>query len=88
MKVDTILIQLYVAGDTGKQAVTKKHVLVMDEVDGMAGNEDRGKSSTLFKIAVSFLRTLIYFINIYLGNYYNMYVGTHGTSIFSKLKLD
>lgn len=31
------------AGDTGKQAVTKKHVLVMDEVDGMAGNEDRGK---------------------------------------------
>lgn len=31
-----------VAGQTGKQAVTKKHVLVMDEVDGMAGNEDRG----------------------------------------------
>lgn len=29
-------------GVTGKQAVTKKHVLVMDEVDGMAGNEDRG----------------------------------------------
>ncbi|CAH1643183.1 unnamed protein product [Spodoptera littoralis] len=28
-------------GVTGKQAVTKKHVLVMDEVDGMAGNEDR-----------------------------------------------
>ncbi|XP_023304020.2 replication factor C subunit 1 [Lucilia cuprina] len=24
------------------QAVTKKHVLIMDEVDGMAGNEDRG----------------------------------------------
>uniref|UniRef100_A0A1B0BP75 Replication factor C subunit 1 n=1 Tax=Glossina palpalis gambiensis TaxID=67801 RepID=A0A1B0BP75_9MUSC len=24
------------------QAMTKKHVLIMDEVDGMAGNEDRG----------------------------------------------
>lgn len=32
----------YARGDTGKQAVTKKRVLVMDEVDGMAGNEDRG----------------------------------------------
>lgn len=26
----------------GSQAVSKKHVLLMDEVDGMAGNEDRG----------------------------------------------
>ncbi|XP_075980785.1 germ line transcription factor 1 [Anticarsia gemmatalis] len=32
----------YAKGETGKQAITKKHVLVMDEVDGMAGNEDRG----------------------------------------------
>ena len=34
-------------GETGKQAVSKKHVLVMDEVDGMAGNEDRGKFKSL-----------------------------------------
>ncbi|KPI93596.1 Replication factor C subunit 1 [Papilio xuthus] len=32
----------YARGDTSKQAISKKHVLVMDEVDGMAGNEDRG----------------------------------------------
>ncbi|CAH0600208.1 unnamed protein product [Chrysodeixis includens] len=32
----------FAQGQTGKQALTKKHVLVMDEVDGMAGNEDRG----------------------------------------------
>lgn len=32
-----------IVGSTGKGALTKKHVLVMDEVDGMAGNEDRGK---------------------------------------------
>lgn len=25
-----------------KQKITNKHVLLMDEVDGMAGNEDRG----------------------------------------------
>lgn len=24
------------------QTVSRKHVLIMDEVDGMAGNEDRG----------------------------------------------
>lgn len=24
------------------QTVSNKHVLIMDEVDGMAGNEDRG----------------------------------------------
>ncbi|XP_068628353.1 replication factor C subunit 1 [Battus philenor] len=35
-------LSAYARGDTGKQAVSKKHVLVMDEVDGMAGNEDRG----------------------------------------------
>ncbi|CAH2069021.1 unnamed protein product, partial [Iphiclides podalirius] len=35
-------LSAYARGDTSKQAVTKKHVLVMDEVDGMAGNEDRG----------------------------------------------
>ncbi|CAG5026942.1 unnamed protein product [Parnassius apollo] len=38
----TTSLSAYARGDTGKQAVTKKHVLVMDEVDGMAGNEDRG----------------------------------------------
>ncbi|XP_072935597.1 replication factor C subunit 1 [Epargyreus clarus] len=38
----TTSLSAYAKGDTGKQAVTKKHVLVMDEVDGMAGNEDRG----------------------------------------------
>lgn len=38
-----LIPELCFIGDTGKQAVTKKHVLVMDEVDGMAGNEDRGK---------------------------------------------
>ena len=27
---------------TGHKADPKKHVLIMDEVDGMAGNEDRG----------------------------------------------
>ncbi|CAH0747063.1 unnamed protein product [Diatraea saccharalis] len=32
----------FARGNIGKQAMTKKHVLVMDEVDGMAGNEDRG----------------------------------------------
>lgn len=26
----------------GHKADPKKHVLIMDEVDGMAGNEDRG----------------------------------------------
>ncbi|KAH9634454.1 hypothetical protein HF086_008288 [Spodoptera exigua] len=35
-------LSAFANGETGKQAVTKKHVLVMDEVDGMAGNEDRG----------------------------------------------
>lgn len=32
----------YFNGAKGGQAVSKKHVLLMDEVDGMAGNEDRG----------------------------------------------
>ena len=27
---------------TGHKADPRKHVLLMDEVDGMAGNEDRG----------------------------------------------
>ena len=27
---------------SGHKADPKKHVLIMDEVDGMAGNEDRG----------------------------------------------
>ncbi|KOB71788.1 putative replication factor C large subunit, partial [Operophtera brumata] len=41
----TTSLSAYAKGDTGKQAVTKKHVLVMDEVDGMAGNEDRDAST-------------------------------------------
>ncbi|XP_045503036.1 replication factor C subunit 1 [Colias croceus] len=40
--LSTTSLSGYARGVTGKQAVTKKHVLVMDEVDGMAGNEDRG----------------------------------------------
>ncbi|XP_052753872.1 replication factor C subunit 1 [Galleria mellonella] len=40
----------YAKGNTGKQAVTKKHVLVMDEVDGMAGNEDRGGLQELISL--------------------------------------
>ncbi|CAG9136425.1 unnamed protein product [Plutella xylostella] len=40
----------YARGDTGKQAVSKKHVLVMDEVDGMAGNEDRGGLQELISL--------------------------------------
>ncbi|XP_048005810.1 replication factor C subunit 1 [Leguminivora glycinivorella] len=40
----------YAKGMTGKQAVSKKHVLVMDEVDGMAGNEDRGGLQELISL--------------------------------------
>ncbi|CAK1548725.1 unnamed protein product [Leptosia nina] len=40
----------YARGQTGKLAVTKKHVLVMDEVDGMAGNEDRGGLQELISL--------------------------------------
>ncbi|XP_060810541.1 replication factor C subunit 1 isoform X2 [Amyelois transitella] len=40
----------YAKGVTGKQAVSKKHVLVMDEVDGMAGNEDRGGLQELINL--------------------------------------
>ncbi|KAJ8733747.1 hypothetical protein PYW07_014298 [Mythimna separata] len=43
----------YARGETGKQAVTKKHVLVMDEVDGMAGNEDRGGLQELIALIKS-----------------------------------
>ncbi|XP_047506981.1 replication factor C subunit 1 [Pieris napi] len=43
----------YAKGVTGKQAVTKKHVLVMDEVDGMAGNEDRGGLQELISLIKS-----------------------------------
>uniref|UniRef100_A0A1A9WWE9 Replication factor C subunit 1 n=1 Tax=Glossina brevipalpis TaxID=37001 RepID=A0A1A9WWE9_9MUSC len=34
----------------GSQAMTKKHVLIMDEVDGMAGNEDRGGMQELIAL--------------------------------------
>ncbi|XP_050684593.1 replication factor C subunit 1 [Leptidea sinapis] len=40
----------FARGATGKQAVTRKHVLVMDEVDGMAGNEDRGGLQELISL--------------------------------------
>ncbi|KAG6458394.1 hypothetical protein O3G_MSEX010845 [Manduca sexta] len=43
-------LSAYAKGDVGKQAVTKKHVLVMDEVDGMAGNEDRGGLQELINL--------------------------------------
>ncbi|EDW59753.2 replication factor C subunit 1 [Drosophila virilis] len=38
----------YVHGQS--QAVSKKHVLIMDEVDGMAGNEDRGGMQELIAL--------------------------------------
>lgn len=38
-------------GDTGK--VTKRHVIIMDEVDGMAGNEDRGGMQELISLIKS-----------------------------------
>ncbi|KAH8359085.1 hypothetical protein KR093_004234 [Drosophila rubida] len=38
----------YVNGQS--QAVSKKHVLIMDEVDGMAGNEDRGGMAELIAL--------------------------------------
>lgn len=38
----------YVNGQS--QAVSKKHVLIMDEVDGMAGNEDRGGMQELIAL--------------------------------------
>lgn len=43
----------YAKGNSGKGAVTKKHVLVMDEVDGMAGNEDRGGLQELISLIKS-----------------------------------
>ncbi|KAL0895357.1 hypothetical protein ABMA27_011491 [Loxostege sticticalis] len=48
--LNTTSLSAYSKGDTGKQAVTKKHVLVMDEVDGMAGNEDRGGLQELISL--------------------------------------
>ncbi|XP_050464112.1 replication factor C subunit 1 isoform X1 [Cataglyphis hispanica] len=39
----------YITGDT-KQKITSKHVLLMDEVDGMAGNEDRGGLQELLNL--------------------------------------
>lgn len=33
-----------------KDAITKRHVLIMDEVDGMAGNEDRGGIQELISL--------------------------------------
>ncbi|XP_023954959.2 replication factor C subunit 1 [Bicyclus anynana] len=49
----TTSLSAYARGATGKGAVTKKHVLVMDEVDGMAGNEDRGGLQELISLIKS-----------------------------------
>lgn len=38
----------YMTGDD--QVTTKRHVLIMDEVDGMAGNEDRGGIAELIQL--------------------------------------
>lgn len=35
-----VCVCVYVSGTS--QTVSSKHVMIMDEVDGMAGNEDRG----------------------------------------------
>ncbi|XP_050354909.1 replication factor C subunit 1 [Nymphalis io] len=43
----------YAKGNAGKGAVSKKRVLVMDEVDGMAGNEDRGGLQELISLMKS-----------------------------------
>lgn len=38
---------------TGHKADPRKHVLIMDEVDGMAGNEDRGGMQVRKAMSVS-----------------------------------
>lgn len=43
----------FFTGDKKHQKVTKNHVLVMDEVDGMAGNEDRGGVQELIQLIKS-----------------------------------
>lgn len=40
----------YTLAFTDGSAPTKKHVLLMDEVDGMAGNEDRGGMQELIQL--------------------------------------
>ena len=37
-----MILQCVFCVTTGHKADPRKHVLLMDEVDGMAGNEDRG----------------------------------------------
>ncbi|XP_034823895.1 replication factor C subunit 1 [Maniola hyperantus] len=51
--LSTTSLSAYARGATGKGAVSKKHVLVMDEVDGMAGNEDRGGLQELISLIKS-----------------------------------
>lgn len=41
---------LYIHVIGNKQKITSKHVLLMDEVDGMAGNEDRGGMQELVNL--------------------------------------
>ncbi|KAH8418453.1 hypothetical protein KR009_004359, partial [Drosophila setifemur] len=51
-EVSTLLGNKTLAGYFGGQAlaVSRKHVLIMDEVDGMAGNEDRGGMQELIAL--------------------------------------
>ncbi|CAH0722946.1 unnamed protein product, partial [Brenthis ino] len=51
--LSTTSLSGYAKGNSGKGAVSKKHVLVMDEVDGMAGNEDRGGLQELISLIKS-----------------------------------
>ncbi|XP_045760697.1 replication factor C subunit 1 [Maniola jurtina] len=51
--LSTTSLSAYARGATGKGSVSKKHVLVMDEVDGMAGNEDRGGLQELISLIKS-----------------------------------
>lgn len=39
---ENVMLSLCVCFIGTSQTVSNKHVLIMDEVDGMAGNEDRG----------------------------------------------
>ncbi|XP_063977765.1 replication factor C subunit 1 [Diachasmimorpha longicaudata] len=43
----------YATGDTKDKSTTTKHILLMDEVDGMAGNEDRGGLQELIALIKS-----------------------------------
>ncbi len=48
-----LFLFFFLSSGTQKATVTKKRVLVMDEVDGMAGNEDRGGVQELIALIKS-----------------------------------